>query len=324
MEINARNVRQWARLGPRGFFGQAILSIAEDHNDLIVMSADLGSSSGLERFRISYPEKFLNTGIAEQNLIGVAAGLAKEGHNVFATSFSPFIAMRASDQVRMNLGYMNLNIKAVAIGSGIGMGFLGNSHFGIEDAAVIRSIPNVTIVSPADCAEVLQTVRAAAAFKGPMYIRLTGITNCPVVYSEEYDFEIGKAITLRDGGSMTIIATGSMVAEALKTADVLQGVGVKASVINMHTIKPLDSNAVNQAVETSNAIVTLEEHSVIGGLGSAVAEYLAPKKDKVPQMLLGLPDAYIKTGDYEYMLKDQGLTAEVISTKIVQFLQENS
>ena len=324
MEINARNVRQWARLGPRGFFGQAILSVAEKHNDLIVMSADLGSSSGLERFRISYPEKFLNTGIAEQNLIGVAAGLAKEGHNVFATSFSPFIAMRASDQVRMNMGYMNLNIKAVAIGSGIGMGFLGNSHFGIEDAAVIRSIPNVTVVAPADCAEVLQTVRAAATFKGPMYIRLTGITNCPIVYSEEYDFEIGKAITLRDGGTITIIATGSMVAEALKTADLLQELGITASVVNMHTIKPLDGNAVDQAVETSNAIFTLEEHSIIGGLGSAVAEYLAPKKNKVPQMLLGLPDAYIKTGSYDYMLKDQGLTAETISEKIMKFLQENS
>ena len=324
MEINARNVRQWARLGPRGFFGQAILSIAEKYNDLIVMSADLGSSSGLERFRISYPEKFLNSGIAEQNLIGVAAGLAKEGHNVFATSFSPFIAMRASDQVRMNLGYMNLNIKAVAIGSGIGMGFLGNSHFGIEDAAVMRSIPNITVISPADCAEVLQTVRAAAAFKGPMYIRLTGITNCPIVYSEEYDFEIGKAITLRDGGTITIIATGSMVAEALKTADLLQEFGIKATVINMHTIKPLDCHTVDQAVGNSNAIITLEEHSVIGGLGSAVAEYLAPKKNKVPQMLLGLPDAYIKTGDYGYMLKDQSLTAEAISEKIIHFVQENS
>jgi len=324
MEINARNVRQWARLGPRGFFGQAILSIAEKYNDLIVMSADLGSSSGLERFRISYPEKFLNAGIAEQNLIGVAAGLAKEGHNVFATSFSPFIAMRASDQVRMNLGYMNLNIKAVAIGSGIGMGFLGNSHFGIEDAAVMRSIPNITVISPADCAEVLQTVRAAAAFKGPMYIRLTGITNCPIVYSEEYDFEIGKAITLRNGGTITIIATGSMVAEALKTADLLQEVGIKVTVINMHTIKPLDGHTVDQAVENSNAIITLEEHSIVGGLGSAVAEYLAPKKNKVPQMLLGLPDAYIKTGDYGYMLKDQSLTAEAISEKIIHFVQENS
>ncbi len=323
MEINARNVRQWARLGPRGFFGQAILSIAEKYNDLIVMSADLGSSSGLERFRSSYPEKFLNAGIAEQNLIGVAAGLAKEGHNVFATSFSPFIAMRASDQVRMNMGYMNLNIKAVAIGSGIGMGFLGNSHFGIEDAAVMRSIPNITVVSPADCAEVLQTVRAAAAFKGPMYIRLTGITNCPVVYSEEYNFEIGKAITLKDGGSITIIATGSMVAQALKTADLLQENGINASVINMHTIKPLDGKAIDRMLKTSNAIVTLEEHSIIGGLGSAVAEYLAPKKDKVPLLLLGLPDDYIKTGDYDYMLKDQGLSAESISEKITDFLKEN-
>ena len=157
-----------------------------------------------------------------------------------------------------------------------------------------------------------------------MYIRLTGITNCPVVYSEEYKFEIGKAITLRDGGSTTIIATGSMVAMALKTADLLQENGIKANVINMHTIKPLDSKVIDHVLKTSNAIITLEEHSIIGGLGSAVAEYLAPKKDKVPQLLLGLPDAYIKTGDYEYMLKDQGLYPESISEKITNFVQENS
>jgi len=210
-EINQSNARQWSRIGSRGVFGQAILAVAEHHPEMMVMSADLGNSSGLDRFKKSYPEQFLNVGIAEQNMIGVAAGLAKEGYNVFATSFAPFITMRAAEQVRMNLGYMNMNVKAVAIGSGVSMAFLGNSHYGIEDAAVMRAIPNITVVCPADCAEIFKTVQAAANFKGPMYIRLTGAVGNPPLYTEDYDFEIGKAIVLREPADVTLIATGSMV-----------------------------------------------------------------------------------------------------------------
>jgi transketolase len=212
-----------------------MLSVAADHPELMVLSADLGNSSGLDRFKATYPERFLNTGIAEQNMIGVAAGLAKEGFNVFATSFAPFIAMRASEQVRMNLGYMNLNVKAVAIGSGIVMGLLGNSHFGLEDVAVMRGIPNLTIVCPADCAEIVKTVQAAAVFEGPMFIRLTGGPDNPPVYQEDYAFEFGKAITLREGGDVAIIAAGTMVYESLQAALFLAERGVSAQVINMHT-----------------------------------------------------------------------------------------
>ena len=162
LEITPRNARQWSRLGSRGVLGQAILSLAETKENLMVLSADLGSSSGLSRFQTAYPEKFLNVGVSEQNMIGVAAGLAKEGFVVFATSFAPFISMRSSEQIRMNLGYMNFNVKAVAIGSGVAMAYLGNSHYGIEDASIMRSIPNLTVVSPADCGEVVSTAFAAA------------------------------------------------------------------------------------------------------------------------------------------------------------------
>lgn len=322
MEINPKSTRQWSRLGTRGFFGQAILSIADQYPGLMVMSADLASSSGLERFKNSYPQQFINAGIAEQNMIGVASGLAKEGFNVFATSFSPFISMRASEQVRMNMGYMQLNVKAVSIGSGIGMGFLGNSHFGIEDAAVMRSIPNLTVINPADCAEVLKTVQSAAAFSGPIYIRLTGTGSTPIVYQEDYSFTIGKAITLREGSDATIIACGSMVYESMKAAEILFEQGVSIRVVNMHTIKPLDQSLLDIIASEGKPYITVEEHTVIGGLGGAVAEYMCSKKDKGPQLMIGIQDEFIETGSYQYMLDNLGLTGDKIAAQALEFLAE--
>lgn len=317
LEITASNARQWSRLGSRGVFGQAVLSIGERYPDLMVMSADLGNSSGLDRFKKAYPEKFLNVGIAEQNMIGVAAGLAKEGFNVFATSFAPFISMRSAEQIRMNLGYMEMNVKAVAIGSGVSMAFLGNSHYGIEDLAVMRAIPNMTVVGPADCAEIIKTVEAAAEFKGPMYIRLTGAVNNPPVYAQDYEFRIGEAITLRHGSDVSIIANGSMVYESLEAAKLLEAQGISAGVINMHTIKPLDKRAVDVAMTASKLLVTVEEHSVIGGLGSAVAEYKTTKQSNLRQLIIGLPDCYDQAGEYRYLLERHGLVAEKIAARII-------
>lgn len=321
-EINNSNTRQWSRIGSRGVFGQAILAVAQNHPEMMVISADLGNSSGLDRFKKTYPEQFLNIGIAEQNMIGVAAGLAKEGYNVFATSFAPFITMRAAEQVRMNLGYMGMNVKAVAIGSGVSMGFLGNSHYGIEDAAVMRAIPNITIVSPADCAEIFKTVQAAAKFDGPMYIRLTGAVGNPPVYTEDYSFEIGKAVILREPADVTLIATGSMVFESLEAANLLEASGIKAGVINMHTLKPLDYDALDLALKNSKLIVTVEEHSVIGGLGSAVAEYKAGLQDAPPQLILGLPDLFDVTGEYRYLLERHGLVATKIYHSLASKLHQ--
>ena len=319
VEINPSNARQWSRIGSRGVFGQAILAVAAHHPEMMVLSADLGNSSGLDRFKKAYPEQFLNIGIAEQNMIGVAAGLAKEGFNVFATSFAPFITMRAAEQVRMNLGYMGMNVKAVAIGSGVSMAFLGNSHYGIEDVAIMRSIPNITVVSPADCAEIFKTVEAAASFDGPMYIRLTGAVGNPPVYMGDYSFDIGKAVILREPADVTFIATGSMVYEALEAAKLLEQNEITAGVINMHTIKPLDLSAVDAALQRSRLVVTVEEHSIIGGLGSAVAEYKAAKPVSPPQLILGLPDAFDVTGDYRFLLERHGLVANKIVNQVLSF-----
>ena len=318
MKITGKENKQWSRLGSRATYGQAILMLAEKSENLMVLSADLGNSSGLDRFKATFPDKFLNIGIAEQNMIGVAAGLAKEGSVVFASSFAPFITMRAAEQVRMNMGYMDLNIKTVAIGSGVSMSFLGNSHFGLEDAAIMRSIPNMTVVSPADCAEIVKTVFAAAEYPHPMYIRLTGAVGFPVVYEDDYDFQIGKAVEIKSGTDVSIVATGSMVYESLEAAKILQEEGISVSVLNMHTIKPLDTEALDILISKGKTIFTIEEHSITGGLGSAVAEYVSSIPNSPVVNRIGLPDEFVITAEYRYILEKYGLVGSQIANTIKQ------
>lgn len=321
IEIKQKKVKLWSKIGSRATFGMAILELAKTKGEFFAISADLCASSGLERFRDAFPERFINIGIAEQNMIGVAAGLAKDGTPVFTTSFAPFISMRASEQIRMFMGYMSLNIKAISLGSGFAMWHFGNSHFGIEDVSVMRSIPNITVISPADCTEIVKTVEAAEAYTGPVYIRLTGGPNNPIVYDNDYTFEIGKANTLAWGKDVALIASGTMVYTSLQVAQKLSEIGISCTVIDMHTIKPLDTEAVD-SVLNHKLIVTVEEHNIIGGLGSAVAEYLSPKRCRPPQLLIGINDFFPHAGDYEYLLGQCGLTVPQISEKVLNYLQE--
>lgn len=322
MEITAKNAQLWSKMGSRAMFGQAILALAgETKKDLMVLSADLGSSSGLSRFKDAYPNNFLNVGISEQNMIGVAAGLAKEGSVVFATSFAPFLSLRAGEQIRMEMGYMGLNVKAVALGGGLALGFLGNSHYGLEDASIMRSIPNLTVVQPADCVEIIKTVYAAAEFSGPMYIRLTGETNNPVVYEADYHFEIGKAITLREGKDVAIFAAGTMVYASLQAAKILEERGISASVVNMHTLKPLDYAAIDRALASAKLIVSVEENTVIGGLGGAIAEYKTTFRSAPPQLLLGLPDCFGEVAEHKFLLDKYGLTGPKIADSVAERLK---
>ena len=321
IEITKAKARLWSRLGARAVLGQALLEAAKERDDFYVLSADLAQSSGLGRFRSEFPDRLINTGIAEQNMIGIAAGLAKDGTNVFATSFSPFVTMRACEQVRMNMGYMQLNIKTVGLGSGLVMAQLGNSHFGLEDGAVMRAIPGMTVVCPADGAEIMKTVEALCDFQGPAYLRLTGGPGLPVVYEEDFDFRIGKAISLREGKDIAIFAAGTMVHAALEAAGILTEQGIDASVIDMHTIKPLDTGAVEAQLD-KKLIVTVEEASVIGGLGSAVAECLAPVPVKPAQIALGVKDCFPHAGSYRYLLEEGGLTGSKIAERISAILSE--
>ncbi len=313
--ITRAKAKQWSRLGARAVFGQAILEMAKERDDFYVLSADLAQSSGLGRFRGEFPDRMINTGIAEQNLIGIAAGLAKDGTNVFATSFSPFVTMRACEQVRMNMGYMQLNIKTVGLGSGLVMAQLGNSHFGLEDASVMRAIPGMTVISPADGAEIMKAVEALCDYDGPAYLRLTGGPGLPAVYEEDFDFRIGKAIQVREGKDIAVIASGTMVYYAKAAAELLAEKGIDAAVIDMHTIKPLDNEAVKAQLD-KKLIVTVEEASVAGGLGSAVAECIAMEKDKPPQLMLGIQDFFPHAGSYPYLLEQCRLTAAQIAEDI--------
>jgi transketolase len=321
MQITKTNARIWSRLGPRAVYGQALLALASEDDRIIALSADLGNSSGLDRFKATFPDRFVNAGIAEQNMIGVAAGIAKEGFTVFASSFAPFITMRACEQVRMNMGYMQLNVKAVGIGSGLAMGFLGNSHFGLEDLAIINAIPNIAIITPADCSEVVKAVYAAANLDGPVYIRLTGVPGTPIIYEEDYSFRIGEAITLRNGHDVAIIAHGSMVSESLKASTLLEEKGIKAEVINFHTVQPLDTNTLNKIFITHKIVVIVEEHLKNGGLGAAISQYATNTSAYNKILHLCLENKFPNTEDYWQMLDTNGLTSDRMVNIIIQNLR---
>jgi transketolase len=320
LELNQINARFMSKMGHRGAFATAVTELAARVPHLAVITADLASLSGLDRFQKAHPDKLYNVGIAEQNLIGVAAGMAKEGLLVFATTYANFVTMRSYEQIRVNLGYMGFDVKVVGTGAGLGMGMSGNTHYGIEDLALMRSLPGMMVVSPCDGLEIVKAVFAAAEHRGPVYLRLAGSMNSPIVNTTDYPFELGKAIWLREGGDVTIIATGPMVHEALGAARLLEAEGVAAAVVNMHTLKPLDGAAVTRACAGSALVVTVEEHSIIGGLGGAVAEFKSTLRQAPPQLFIGLPDAFGKVGGYAYLLEKYGLTAAAIAARIREAL----
>ncbi|WNJ99106.1 transketolase C-terminal domain-containing protein [Thalassospiraceae bacterium LMO-JJ14] len=316
MKIDKRNAKAWSRIGSRAAFGLGLLQMAEDRDNLIVVAADTSTSAGLDRYRKTFPEKYLEVGIAEQNVMAISAGLASEGMNTVCATFAPFQTMRCCEQIKVNLGYMQHKVTFVGLASGVVLGQLGYSHCCIEDLAVMRAIPNLTVLSPADCGETLKALAAALDAPGPVYIRLTGGTPNPMVYEDDYDFEIGKSIRLRDGDDVAIIATGTMVNASLEAAEHLAEDGISAAVVNMHTIKPIDRDEITALCGTHKLIVTVEEHTKIGGLGSAVAE-VKSAIDKAPaQLILGLDDSYAKSGAYVDILEFNGLTPALIARDI--------
>jgi len=315
MIIDEKNSKMWSMIGSRATFGLTMLELGKE-NDLMVLTADTSTSAGLDRFKKTYPEKFLDVGIAEQNLIGIAAGLSSEGIEVFTATFGPFQTMRCCEQIKVNVGYMKHKICMVGLASGVVLGTLGYTHCCIEDMSIIRSIPGITIISPADCTETVKATQAAIKHKNSIYLRLTGGMNQPVVYNKDYNFEIGKGIKLSDKGDISIIATGTMVHKSMEAAKILEGKGMSAKVINMHTIKPIDEKLIDELSKDSKLLVTVEEHSVIGGLGSAVADFKSTLNNAPPQLFIGLPNEYKKSGEYSDILDNYGLTAKKISQTI--------
>lgn len=319
MEYSKTEIRTLSMLGSRGTFGTALTTIAKKNENIFALSADLCNTSGLDRFKAEYPERFINVGIAEQNLIGVAAGLADAGYIPFATTFANFATLRACEFVRHFMGYMESNVKLIGLGAGYSMEFFGNTHYGVEDIAAIRSIPHITILSPADGLEIVKCVNAAANLKGPVYIRLTGVMNTPVVYRENFEFRVGKSIFHGRDGDIVIIATGTVLKNALDAAKKLEKEGVSISVIDMHTIKPLDTEILEK-IKGKKAIITLEEHSRQGGLGTSVAEYYSSIGCGIPVIRLGTTDRYTKAGSYKYKIKEMGLDSDSIIKSVKELL----
>ena len=316
MEINERNIKIWSTIGPRATLGIAALEIAKKVENLMVLTCDVSTSAGLDRFRKTFPEKYLDLGIAEQNMIGVAAGLASENFNVITTTFAPFQTMRCCEQIKVNLGYMGQKVCMVGIASGLALGTLGFTHCCIEDVGILRSIPGLTIISPADSLETVKALQAAVKSEKPSYIRLTGSSNNPIVYKNDYKFEIGKSITLKDGKDIVIFCAGAMVSKCLKAAELLEQKKISSKVINMHTIKPIDKKAVEEAC-VSKLIVSVEEHNIIGGLGSAIAECKSLIPGSPKQLFLGIKDIYSKGGTYKFLHEKHRLTPEKIVDDII-------
>ncbi len=296
----------------RDAYGAALKQLGA-RDDILVLDADLAKATKTITFKKEFPEKFIDCGIAEGNMMGVAAGLATTGYTVFASSFAMFAAGRAFEQVRNSIAYPNLNVKIGATHAGISVGEDGASHQCCEDIALMRSIPNMVIINPADDVEAMAAVHAAVEHEGPVYMRF-GRLAVPRVNSEDYKFELGKGVLLKDGKDVTIVATGLMVNEALIAAETLAAEGIDARVINIHTIKPIDKDILVAAAKETGAIVTAEEHSIIGGLGSAVSEALA-EEFPVPVVKLGVNDTFGKSGPALELLKIFGLDAENIVIK---------
>ncbi len=298
------------KVATREAYGRALVEFGADEN-IIVMDADLSKSTKTEGFKKAYPERFINTGIAEGNMMSVAAGISTCGKTVFASSFAMFAAGRAFEQIRNSIGYPHLNVKIGATHAGISVGEDGATHQCLEDIGIMRTIPGMVILNPADATESRLAVKAAIEHNGPVYLRF-GRLAVPTIFGDDYKFEIGKGVQLSDGTDVTLIATGLMVPEAIKAAEMLQLDGVSARVINIATIKPIDKDIIIKAAKETGAIVTAEEHNIMGGLGSAVAEVLC-EAAPVPMLRVGTNDVFGRSGKPYALLDMYGLNAENIA-----------
>ena len=318
MDAKLLDPKTLSMLGQSAAMFDVVLNEAiKQHPEIIFLSADMASAAQADRFKAAYPQKFFNMGICEQNMIGTAAGLCDDGYKTIAAAQACFITMRCFEQVRQFVGYMATNQILVGFGSGFSLGMMGNTHYAIEDMALMRLIPNMTVVAPCDALEAAKAMEAAIAYGKPIYIRLFGGPGMPIVHNSDIDFEIGKAIQLREGKDVQLIATGSMVHNALQAADMLEAEGVSASVVDMHTVKPIDESAIGNDFKL---IVTIEEHLPVGGLGDAVGDVLLNRPSHPSLLKLGISRPNEQVGDTDYLLDYNGLSPQAIHHSILNRL----
>lgn len=292
----------------RDVYGDTLAQLGRENPDIVALDADVGSSSKSIVFGKEFPKRYFNVGVAEANMVAMAAGLATAGKIPFANTFAAFMVLRAADPVRSLIAYTGLNVKLAGTYAGLSDSYDGASHHAIADIAFMRALPNMTVISVSDPVEAELATRAAAEYKGPVYLRLSRAEVPVVLDKATYKFEIGKGVTLREGSDLTLVATGYMLIKALEAADLLAAKGIKARVVNIHTIKPIDRELLIACARETGAIVTAEEHNVYGGLGSAVAEVLS-QNCPVPMEVVGVNDTFTESGDYEKLLAKYGLSA---------------
>ena len=307
------------KIATRESYGNALVELGQENPNVVVLDADLAAATKTGMFKKAFPERHIDCGIAECNMIGIAAGLAAAGMTPFASSFAMFAAGRAFGQVRNSVGYPHLNVKIGATHGGISVGEDGATHQCCEDIALMRTIPGMTVIVPSDDIEAKAVVKAAAAMEGPVYMRF-GRLAVPVINDEDYKFEIGKGKVLREGTDVAIIANGLCVAESLDAAEKLAAEGINAQVINMATVKPLDTELVLEAAKATGKVVTVEEHSVIGGLGSAVCDVLSEQLP-TPVLKIGVNDVFGHSGPAVELIKEFGLDGDSIAAKVKEFVK---
>lgn len=301
-------------------FGSA-LDFYHDEYKIKVLTSDMAYGAGLSRFKQKYPDDFYDVGIAEQNLMGITAGLASEGFKCIATAQSCFLSMRSFEPIRQYMGYMQIPAILIGINSGFALSYFGNSHYALEDLSLMRTVPNMTVLSPADAGEAVKAFEAALNMNSPVYIRLSGTLNNPVVYDEDFEYDYHKANKVYEqGNDVVFFATGSMVYHSIKAAETLSNEGVGAKVIDVHCLKPIDSDTILKELPGTKVIATVEEHFTIGGLGTAIAEVMNHNQVTGKVLNIGVQDRFCEVGDYQYLLAQNGLTAEKIVETVKQQL----
>ena len=317
IDFSSQNIMQWARLGMRKAYGVILKELADDHDNIISIAADVTDSANLFGFAEAHPDRHLNAGISEQNMVAMAAGLAKEGANVFVTSFAPFVSLRAYEAIRTLVCYMNLNVKIVALSSGFSLGVQGATHYALEDMAIMRAIPNLLVLSPADTTEMAKVLEYLVSYDGPAYLRLTGISGNATVYKTDYAYDIRHFDVIREGADVGIFATGTLVNESIRAARLLSKNGISVGVSNISTINPTKTEELVDECQKYKLVMTVEEHNAVGGIGSIVSEALAATANHPRLVRLGTADSNQVAGNYAYMLERNGLTAKAIAERIV-------
>jgi transketolase len=315
------NAKMMSMFGQNGAVFGSALEFYHDQYQIKVLTSDMAYGAGLSRYKQKYPNDFYDVGIAEQNLMGITAGLVSEGFKCVATAQACFLSMRSFEPVRQYMGYMQIPAILIGINSGFALSYFGNSHYALEDLCLMRTIPNMTLLSPADAGEAVKAFEAALQMNSPVYIRLSGTTNNPVIYGEDYEYDYKKAnVVYNQGNDVVLLATGSMVYQSLKAAEVLKSEGIGVEVIDIHCLKPIDKETILKETTGAKLVVSVEEHFVHGGLGSAVAEVMTTTSTTRQLLKLGVQDQFSEVGDYQYLLDQNGLTPEKIATSVKEIL----